>query len=233
MTFGRCWAVVPAAGSGRRIGADTPKQYLELNGKAMLQWTLEALLSHPRIEGVVIVLAGDDAYWHTLTLTTDKPVVTVTGGQEREASVNNGLQALLGQGLTKQDWAMVHDAARPCLRHTDIDRLIDACRQHPDGALLAMPVRDTMKRADNEGRSGQTVERDGLWHALTPQMFRIGPLLHALKKAADQGLAVTDEASAMEHTGMYPLLVEGRSDNIKITRSEDLALAAHYLNNAR
>jgi 2-C-methyl-D-erythritol 4-phosphate cytidylyltransferase len=155
-------------------------------------------------------------------------VRTAAGGAERCDSVQNCLAALLADAEA-EDWVLVHDAARPCVRRSDIDRLIAAARQHAVGAILALPARDTMKRADAAGCSIETVERAGLWHAQTPQMFRIGPLRAALADAIGRGRRVTDEAQAMELLGLRPLLVPGPMDNIKITRAEDLELAARIL----
>jgi len=226
----RCgyWAVVPAAGIGKRMGTSTPKQYLILVDEAVIVHTLDALLSHPRISGVVVAISPDDEWWDTLDLERDKPVITTTGGEERCHSVKNGLLALTTWAKT-DDWVLVHDAARPCLHRTDLDKLLDTLAADPVGGLLATPVRDTMKRSDTYDRVTSTVERQNLWHALTPQMFRLNTLLTALQHAEDHCLQVTDEASAIEAMGLQPRLLEGRSDNIKITRPEDLALAEFYL----
>ena len=224
----RYWAVVPAAGVGRRMGGDIPKQYLELNGRPVIDHTLERLVTHPAISQTVVTLAPDDGWWPESTFAGHADVVRVEGGAERCHSVLNGLQHLSGLAA-ETDWVLVHDAARPCLRPSDIDRLIERLADHPTGGLLGMPVRDTMKRADDSGQIRETVCRENLWHAFTPQMFRLGPLRDALTTALEQGSLVTDEASAMELAGHSPLMVEGHPDNIKITRPEDLYLAAFYL----
>ncbi|MEE4378792.1 MAG: 2-C-methyl-D-erythritol 4-phosphate cytidylyltransferase [Candidatus Competibacteraceae bacterium] len=225
---GRYWAVVPAAGIGKRMEAHTPKQYLVLAGVSVIVHTLETLLSHPRISGVVVVINPNDEWWDTLHLESDKPLITTTGGEERCHSVRNGLLALT-DWAQPDDWVLVHDAARPCLHRTDLDKLLDTLAADPVGGLLAMPVRDTMKRSDAHERIAATVERQNLWHALTPQMFRLNRLLAALQQAEERNLQVTDEASAIEAMGLQPRLVEGRADNIKITRPEDMALAEFYL----
>ena len=223
-----CWAVVPAAGVGKRMGSDIPKQYLELNGKTILQHTIERLATHPAIAGIIVAVSEDDAYWPSLQLNISKPLLKVNGGSERCYSVLNALQALKQQA-SDNDWVLVHDAARPCLRQADLDKLITQLKDDEVGGILAVPVRDTMKRADARQHIVQTVDRNQLWHALTPQMFHIGVLYDALQSALDKSTLVTDEASAMELAGLKPKLVEGHADNIKITRPEDLALAGFFL----
>ena len=222
------WALVPAAGAGKRMDAQVPKQYLKLHGRSVLDHTLDRLLSHPRIEGVYLALSPDDAWWPDSGFHNDPRVTRVHGGSERCHSVLNALQAL-SRRAADDDWVLVHDAARPCLRLSDLERLIEQLSGHPVGGLLGRPVHDTMKRADPDGRVEATVPRDNLWHAYTPQMFRLGVLCQALERALTEGRLVTDEASAMELAGERPLLVEGAGDNLKITRPEDLALAAFYL----
>ena len=223
------WALIPAAGIGRRMGGEVPKQYLPLGDKTVLEHTLDALARHPAIDGLVLVHGAGDPRVAALPDTMrGKPLLRATGGAERSDSVLNGLERLAGHA-DDGDWVLVHDAARPCLRQEDLDRLIAAVRGHPVGGLLAVPVRDTMKRADAGNGVRATVDREGLWHALTPQMFRLGALRDALRMAQARGLAVTDDASAMEQAGQAPLLVEGHGDNLKITRPEDLALAEFHL----
>jgi len=223
-----CWAVVPAAGLGQRMGATRPKQYLPLLGKPVIEHSLTRLLGHPRVRGVVVALSQGDPYWGQIAPRSRKPVMTAVGGPERCHSVVNALQTLRPHA-DPEDWVLVHDAARPCVTTGDLDRLVDRVNEDPIGGILATPVRDTMKRADGAGRIEASVERSSLWHALTPQMFRLEILLRALQAALRSGQAVTDEASSLERQGHKPLLVEGRADNIKITRAEDLALAAFLL----
>lgn len=221
--------VIPAAGIGRRMQSDIPKQYLPLAGQSVLAHSLQRMSLHPAIREIVLVLSADDRYWQGQSIDGVRcPIMTIAGGKERCDSVLNGLQALADRA-GEDDWVMVHDAARPCVRLDDIDRLMKQCRDDEVGGLLAIPVRDTMKQGDADGRVTATVSRERLWHALTPQMFRYGPLLTALRKVRDEGCVVTDEAMAMEQVGKAPRLVEGHSDNIKITRPQDLALAAYYL----
>jgi 2-C-methyl-D-erythritol 4-phosphate cytidylyltransferase len=219
---------VPAAGAGKRMGARVPKQYLKLHGLSVLDHTLNRLLSHPQLEGVYLALSRDDAWWPDSGFYNDPRITRVDGGGERCHSVLNALQAL-SQRAGADDWVLVHDAARPCLRGSDLALLIERLSLHPVGGLLGRPVHDTMKRADPDGRVETTVPRDNLWHAYTPQMFRLGVLRQALERALAEGRLVTDEASAMELAGQRPQLVEGAGDNLKITRPEDLALAAFYL----
>jgi 2-C-methyl-D-erythritol 4-phosphate cytidylyltransferase len=227
----RYWAVIPAAGRGSRIGTDTPKQYLRLGGKPVLEYSLAVLGNHPRIAGVVVALAPEDAHWTGLRPSCSAPVFTVTGGTERCHSVLNALRALK-QMARDDDWVLVHDAARPCLRSADVDKLMEALADDPVGGLLAVPVVDTLKRVGAGHRALETVPREGLWRALTPQMFRLGALTRALETAIAHGLVVTDEAAAMELTRVQPRLIEGRADNLKVTRREDLALAEFYLRQA-
>lgn len=225
----RYWAVVPAAGSGRRMGGDRPKQYLRLADRLVIEHTLRRLRSHARLSGVVVVIAPDDAWWPTVTIPDGSGALLVAhGGAERCHSVLNGLQRLR-ERAQGNDWVLVHDAARPLITHADIDALITQLTHHSVGGLLATPVADTMKRADADGAVVETVDRHGLWRALTPQMFRLHTLQAALNAAIGAGALVTDEAQAIERTGLRPQLVAGRGDNIKITRAEDLRLAEWLL----
>jgi 2-C-methyl-D-erythritol 4-phosphate cytidylyltransferase len=222
------WAVVPAAGGGARMRAACPKQYLPLLGRAMLLHTLERLGRYPRLRGLVVGIAADDAYWPTLATDIPNLLITYVGGAERAQTVLNGLRALETYAAP-DDWVLVHDAARPCVRHADIDSLLAAVAGHADGGLLALPLSDTVKRADHNGCVEETVPRTGLWRALTPQVFRLAALRDALESAMRAGVEITDEASAMEYSGARPRLVHGHADNIKITLPEDLALAELFL----
>lgn len=228
MTAPRLWAVVPAAGIGRRMGVDTPKQYLRLGGRTVLEHTLAALAGIEGLTGMVLALADEDRYWAELSFAPDCPLYTARGGAERAESVLNAL-AVLRDYAGDDDWVLVHDAARPCVRQEDLARLIAELQDDPVGGLLAVPVRDTMKQADDTQRCTATVERGRLWHALTPQMFRFAALRQALRAVHTAGVAVTDDASALEYAGLRPRLIEGHGDNFKITRPEDLALAEFYL----
>lgn len=224
----RFWVIVPAAGSARRMGAAVPKQYLSLAGRTVIEWSLAPFLERPQIAGVVVVLAEQDERWKQTDLARHAKIVTATGGAERMDSVLAGLTALQKRAAT-DDWVLVHDAARPCLQGDDVDRLMDELRDDAVGGLLAAPVVDTLKRADDVGRIAQTVPREQLWRALTPQMFRRDVLLRALQGAVASGRAVTDEAQAVEALGMRPRLIAGDADNIKITLPEDVDRAARIL----
>lgn len=220
-------AIVPAAGVGSRMQADRPKQYLPLAGRTVLEHTIAKLLSHPAIKRVVVAISEDDPYYEHLPLAKQPEVVRVAGGKERADSVLSALQYLTSEGTPT--WVMVHDAARPCVQLDDIERLIESAVNHPVGAILASPVKDTMKRSDATQHIDHTVERANLWHALTPQMFQTGQLLTALSDALKASTTITDEASALEWAGYSSTLVSGLSSNIKITQPEDLDLAAYYL----
>ena len=215
-------AIVPAAGIGSRMGADCPKQYLTLAGKTILEHTLGCLLSHSAIARVIVALAPHDEWFEQLAVAADPRILRVEGGIERAYSVLNALHVAEGK------WVLVHDAARPCLTHEDLDALI-ASAMACDGAILGSRVRDTMKRTDGAGNIVATVEREQLWHALTPQMFPTGTLKRALEEGLALGALITDEASAMERAGFTVKMVEGRADNIKVTRPEDLSLAELFL----
>lgn len=223
----RVWAVVPAAGKGARMGAEVPKQYLRLAGRTVLEHTLGLLTAQPLVAGVVVAIAADDELWPGVEASLTKPVITVTGGAERCHSVLAGITALTG--AADDDWVMVHDAARPCLRSGDVERMIGELAAHPVGGILAAPVRDTLKRGNAGGEIVATVDRRDLWHALTPQMFRIGVLRGAIADGLARGLVVTDEAQAIEAAGLVPRIVEGHGDNLKITHPADLALAEMIL----
>ncbi|AMF95341.1 2-C-methyl-D-erythritol 4-phosphate cytidylyltransferase [Vibrio fluvialis] len=220
-------AIVPAAGVGSRMQADRPKQYLILHGHTVLEHTVEALLRHPDVGQVVVAVSDNDPYFGSLTLANHPRVVRVSGGKERADSVLSALDYVCQHQLS--EWVLVHDAARPCVEHADISQLIATAQTHTVGAILAAPVRDTMKRADGGQNIDHTVDRVALWHALTPQMFRAQPLMQALTHALAAQAVITDEASAFEWLGQKPALVAGRADNIKITQPEDLALAEFYL----
>ena len=220
---GRLWAVVPAAGVGRRFGGDVAKQYVELDGEPLLAHALRALLAHPSVEGAVVALAADDTAWPGWDEFLGKPVIACAGGASRAESVLAGLGAL-PESVRADDFVLVHDAARPNLHQDDLDALLERGRADPVGAILAAPVRDTLKRAGDDGGIDGTEPRERLWRALTPQLFRRLQLSRALEAALADGAAVTDESMAMERQGLRPLLVEGREDNLKITTPADLLL---------
>ncbi|MDE0512379.1 MAG: 2-C-methyl-D-erythritol 4-phosphate cytidylyltransferase [Gammaproteobacteria bacterium] len=222
------WAVIPAGGVGRRMGADRPKQYLKLLDRTVLEHSMLPFCEHPLIKGIVVVVADGDEFWPALAPARHPRVVTAPGGHERCHSVLNGLKRLAGLA-DDGDWVLVHDAARPCVSGTDIDSLIDGLRDHPVGGVLAQPVRDTVKQVAQDHAIEATLERERLWRALTPQMFRLGVLREAIGAAAGESLLVTDEAQALEHSGYRPAIVPGGAHNIKVSLPEDLALAEFYL----
>jgi 2-C-methyl-D-erythritol 4-phosphate cytidylyltransferase len=224
----RFWAVVPAAGAGRRMASAIPKQYLPLLGRRVIEHSLGCLLEHERISAVYVALSQADEWWPETAYADHPRVVRVPGGAERCHSVRNALEGLR-MTAAAEDWVLVHDAARPCLHRSDLDRMIDELAGDPVGGLLAAPLHDTIKQAGPEGRVKATIPRERLWRAFTPQMFRLGELCEALDQALAGGWLVTDDASAMELAGHAPRLLHGRSDNIKITRPEDLWLAEFYL----
>lgn len=225
------WVIVPAAGSGSRMQREVPKQYLHIDGMPVLLWTLQRLLQLDGLRGTVLVISPEDPHWSALADSTPElagRIRVCAGGAERSLSVLRGLETLAGQAA-EDDWVLVHDAARPCVRVADIMRLLHGVAQHPAGGLLAIPVADTLKRSSARNDVAQTVDRSGLWAAQTPQLFRYGILRDALQSAAESGHPVTDEASAVEAAGHTPLLVMGNRDNIKITWPQDLYLASLVL----
>lgn len=223
---GKFWAVVPAAGVGKRMQSDRPKQYLELNGKTVIEQTLTRLLDGDVFSAVAVAISLEDPYWPELTLSRHPRVVTAPGGKERADSVLSALKSLRDLAHDN-DWVLVHDAARPCITAEDIHKLIDSLVDDEVGGILALSSHDTLKDVRCGAIVG-TLDRRVIWRALTPQMFRYGMLKNALIEAVGNP-AITDEASALELQGLRPKIVEGRPDNIKITRPEDLSLADFYL----
>lgn len=228
MAAPRLHALLPAAGRGLRFGGEAPKQYADLLGRPVLAHSIEAVARHPAVAGVTVALAPDDAFFERRLRPEFPSVRTVAGGDSRARSVLNGLEAILRDDPAC-DWVLVHDAARPCLSAADLARLVEQGLDAPDGAILAVPVRDTLKRADRSGRIERTVDRSVLWAAQTPQMFRIRELADGLAAALAAGESPTDEAAVLERAGRRPLLVEGCATNLKITGPGDLALAAFIL----
>ncbi|AXF76717.1 2-C-methyl-D-erythritol 4-phosphate cytidylyltransferase [Erwinia tracheiphila] len=218
-------AVVPAAGIGSRMLSEHPKQYMTIRGKTLLEYAIDSLLVHPAISRVIVAINPVDPHFSGLPIAADPRISVVTGGKERADSVLAGLHV-----AAAERWVLVHDAARPCLHPDDLMRLLALTVTNDIGGILAAPVRDTMKRAAQDKLAvAHTVDREGLWHSLTPQLFPLALLRDCLQKALRDGVNITDEASALEYCGYQPQLVVGRSDNIKVTRPEDLALAAFYL----
>lgn len=221
-------AIVPAAGVGKRMQANSPKQYLTIGEFTILEHTILALLQNQYIERVVVAISPQDEYFQNTCLASHPKVTTVDGGAERVDSVLAGLK-FAEKIEHKYQWALVHDAARPCVSDSDISNLITTCQNNSSGGLLAYQVRDTMKRSDNQAQVLATVEREHLWHALTPQMYPTKQLIKAIEQGLAQQLVITDESSAIEAAGLPSQLVESSSENIKVTRPDDLAYAEFIL----
>ncbi len=227
MTYSiKFWAVVPAAGVGKRMNADRPKQYLQLNDKTVIEHTLMRLLNADVFTAVAVAISEEDPYWPELAIATHEKVITAAGGKERADSVLSALKAIRTLA-SDDDWVLVHDAARPCITAMDIIHLIETLKNDEVGGILALSSHDTLKSVQGNCIV-DTLDRSHIWRALTPQMFRYGLLKTALEEAEGNS-AITDEASALELKGLKPKIVEGRPDNIKITRPEDLALAQFYM----
>ena len=222
------WAVIPATGSGTRMRADRPKQYLSLSGKTILEHTLDNLLAYPLISGAVVILHQQDEYWSRLGYQHQKPLLIARGGEQRHHSVYNGLQ-LLHEYLHGDSYVLIHDAVRPFVRHQDLDKLIQILGETEDGALLAAPVTDTLKMANGQHQVDRTIPREALWRAFTPQAFRLQLIKQALEQVIENNQQVTDDASAMELAGFHPHLVESDNMNIKITHPDDLEVARWLL----
>ncbi len=215
------------------MGTPLPKQYLPLLNETVIAITIKRLVNFPAIKGILVGIAPDDPHWPAIKYqlgSLSAPLQTFTGGDTRAQTVLNGLIAL-SEKSEEGDWVLVHDAARPCVRHDDIHKLIKETGGAGDGGILALPVADTVKRTDDKHRISNTVSRENLWRALTPQYFPVIGLRNALTKALQEGVAITDEASAMEYSGARPRCVAGHADNIKITYAADLELAEMYLRN--
>ena len=218
-------AVVPAAGIGSRMQTECPKQYLKIGDKTILEHAVASLMAHPRVAHVVIAISPTDSWFASLPLASNPNITVINGGAQRADSVLAGLNV-----VKNAQWVLVHDAARPCLHQDDLARLLDITETSKIGGILAAPVRDTMKRGEpGKGLIAHTVDREDLWHALTPQLFPLELLRSCLQRALDEHASITDEASALEYCGFHPELISARADNIKVTRPEDLALAEFYL----
>ncbi len=224
------WFVVPAAGIGSRFGAETPKQYALIDQYSIIEHTLNQLLSWRSEVEIVVAVAADDIFWPRLAIAKDARVHCVIGGAERADSVLAAL-SYLADKLTPRDWVLVHDAARPCIDHDSLTRLVDSVVDDNVGGILALPVSDTLKQSVNGVNVLCTVDRSKLWSCQTPQMFRFGLLYNSLNQALLDKATITDESSAIEYSGLQPKLVEGNSCNIKVTRPEDIQLARFYIQN--
>jgi 2-C-methyl-D-erythritol 4-phosphate cytidylyltransferase len=228
----RYFVVIPAAGSGRRFSTSSPKQYAALGSSTVIEHALAPFEADPDCAGIVVALSAEDSIWPEIAARRTRVIRTAQGGAERAHSVRNALLSLVSHARD-DDWIMVHDAARPCLTPSDIEVLKRELAPHPVGGLLAVPLADTLKRALEPSAKvthvDGTIDRNGLWRAATPQVFRLGMLLRALDAASASHRLPTDEAQAIEWTGQRPRLVAGRADNIKVTTAEDLALAGAIL----
>lgn len=221
------WAIVPAAGLGRRMKSERPKQYLPLMGKSVIEHSIAALLDLP-LAGLVVAIHPEDTIWSQLPLSRDKRIETVAGGEERHHSVLNALHALENRA-DDQDWVLVHDAVRACVSAACLQRLVSELADHPVGGLLGYPLSDTLKKVDEDQSVRETIDRSAIWAALTPQMFRFGVLMKAMRQCTKSESKPTDEAMAVENIGLHPQMVAGRRDNIKVTLPGDLELAALML----
>jgi 2-C-methyl-D-erythritol 4-phosphate cytidylyltransferase len=228
MSAPRVHALIPAAGRGARFGGAVLKQYLPIDGKAVLAHAIRAFQFHPQISGITVVLAEDDQWFESAVGSLASTVDTVTGGDTRSQSVRNGLR-YISENYPETEWVLVHDGARPCLSPHSLDRLLEQGLRSPDGAILAMPLGDTLKQAGDEKDIVGTVDRSGLWAAQTPQLFRVAALADAIDAAHRAGRELTDESSAMEFVGARPKLVMGSVGNIKITYPVDLSIAEALL----
>jgi len=226
--FPNFWVIIPAAGIGSRMQSDRPKQYLKISDQTILEHTINCFLTHPNFNTVVLGLSKEDQYWKTLSLSASPQIETFEGGCDRVNSVLNGLR-FIGDRAKPGDWIWVHDAARPCLSHQEIDDLVDALTKVEDGAVLAVPINDTIKRASKSSVVEKTIDRTGLWRAMTPQVFRFEPLKRAIEQCLCDQIPVTDESSAIEYCGGNPVLVTGSEKNIKVTHPKDLQGAAKII----
>ncbi len=223
------YAIISAAGQGQRMGAEKPKQYLKISGKTILEYAVNVLADFPLIEKVIVALGAKDHYWPNLQFNSQQKILTTLGGSTRAESVFNALE-MLSEFANADDWVLVHDAARPCLRSTDVKRLIETVGEHPVGGILGIPINDTLKLVNSATEIIKTQARENVWCAQTPQLFRLGLLKKALKQALNTSPIPTDDCSAIEMIGLKPLMVLGGVHNLKITYPDDLLLAEKYLN---
>jgi len=219
------YAIIPAAGLSSRLSSSIPKQYLPLNGKPILEWTLNRLLTITDLQVAKVMLAEDDTSFGALSIANHPKVQTLKGGATRFDSVYRGFAALELEGLDDQDWILVHDAARPCLHQDDLNNLIETLKDHPIGGILAEPVRDTLKKVNSKHQILRTVEREKLWQAQTPQLFRAHWFRQAMNHCKETGFIPTDEAAAIERIGLFPMVVESKHINLKVTYERDLKIA--------
>ena len=222
------WVVIPAAGIGKRMGDDIPKQYISVCGKTVIEHTIDNFISRNEIENICISISESDNYWPTLPISKNEKIITTIGGSERYESVYNGLRAIQDKA-TEDDWVLVHDAVRPCLKKSIIDRLITDISSHDVGGILALPCSETMKRVNNSNEVEETINRQTAWRAQTPQMFKYKKLLLAIEKVINEDIFITDEAMAMELSNHKPIVILGDENNIKITHKTDLKYLELFL----
>tara|TARA_B100000427_G_scaffold327983_1_gene340030 strand:+ start:2764 stop:3468 length:705 start_codon:yes stop_codon:yes gene_type:complete len=225
----RLWVVIPAAGIGKRMGVDIPKQYITVCDKAIIEHTVEKFTSRNDLQGILVILSNSDQHWSTLELSKNNKITTVTGGEERYKSVYNALCSLKNKA-GDDDWILVHDAVRPCITTFEIDQFIaDLDHLNGIGGILALPCFETMKKANTNHEIEETIDRKFIWHAQTPQMFRYKKLFLAIEKIMNENIFITDEAMAMELAGYKPMLIQGTHSNIKITDQNDLKYLESFL----
>ena len=225
----RLWVVIPAAGIGKRMGVDIPKQYITVCDKAIIEHTVEKFTSRNDLQGILVALSNSDQHWPTLELSKNNKITTVTGGEERYKSVYNALCSLKNKA-DDDDWILVHDAVRPCITTSEIDQFIaDLDHLNGIGGILALPCFETMKKANTNHEIEETIDRKFIWHAQTPQMFRYKKLFLAIEKIMNENIFITDEAMAMELAGYKPILIQGTHSNIKITDQNDLKYLESFL----
>ena len=225
----RLWVVIPAAGIGKRMGVDIPKQYITVCDKAIIEHTVEKFTSRNDLQGILVALSNSDQHWSTLELSKNNKITTVTGGEERYKSVYNALCSLKNKA-GDDDWILVHDAVRPCITTSEIDQFIaDVDHLNGIGGILALPCFETMKKANTNHEIEETIDRKFIWHAQTPQMFRYKKLFLAIEKIMNENIFITDEAMAMELAGYKPMLIQGTHSNIKITDQNDLKYLESFL----
>jgi len=224
--------LIAGAGIGRRMHSDTPKQYLQLADRTVMEHSIAALDAVPNLSNLVVVLHHEDEYWKAISLKTKTPVKAVVGGDSRADSVLAGLVSIIESHGTDV-WVLGHDAARPLVKSADINRLVaSVSAENSTGSILAVPATDTLKQIDQEGNIVNTIDRSVVWAAQTPQIFRSGQLKLAIEESLRKGMSITDEASAMENVGFSPSVISGSRDNIKITTPEDLAFCEYHLTQA-
>tara|TARA_Y100000817_G_scaffold158440_1_gene123919 strand:- start:72 stop:776 length:705 start_codon:yes stop_codon:yes gene_type:complete len=225
----RLWVVIPAAGIGKRMGVDIPKQYITVCDKAIIEHTVEKFTSRNDLQGILVALSNSDQHWSTLELSKNNKITTVTGGEERYKSVYNALCSLKNKA-GDDDWILVHDAVRSCITTFEIDQFIaDLDHLNGIGGILALPCFETMKKANTNHEIEETIDRKFIWHAQTPQMFRYKKLFLAIEKIMNENIFITDEAMAMELAGYKPMLIQGTHSNIKITDQNDLKYLESFL----